>query len=771
MSSQCPFPFLAGFEQDDGKFITICDGVHMLTANIIIQGTTGDYELAVTFGDGSTTTVATTAHQATDRTSTMTLSIYKAFSVAKGTHIQLSITTPQGAQFTVLKYSTWSMAYIGERGINFREFSSFLQQDRLYQSSINQAFLNQWYPVSRYLTGETTNGQFFSPSDLTLENNFERFSVPFMARTDLFYVNLVLHVVGPATKIEVLITVSRSTSDLDLSGDAGLYGSFTKLANRDAAITLAGIMEIRNTQYINILVRSKERTGIQFTVQKESFVSIVNMRYTVSSVGTKLSQNFPVSTAAWTEMSGPWANYGNGMYRFGQDFVTENGRFVASHSGVHLVLVNINFDSVTSSMIEATVAIDGNPDPSLGLYSVAGEPQSRQSLHIYGAIVLRAGQYVSVFVKSKDTDYSIQSTSGFSVSYVGPKYYLSSIFAVKTAPETVTDDLSLKSISGWTTENKQTTFKSKATFDGTTFTSTEDGIYIVAANIVLEDIDAGAPGDVTIEITVDSRPVGISDLKKGYDTVSDDPVMSLHVVSSVKLDRNRVVEVKVKCQVDQSYIISDKSSFSIIRWSNAVNPTLGPFNLEQLRNVGIFGNLQADTAYFTSDSFNVWNRLGRNTFRHTTTTSYPGLFYVGKTFNPENIDFTVVEPAIFFISASVNFDSAADTGTYEVSVQIGSNDVDNGLYAVKVNPSNQKFTLTVAGTLYLTAGQRVRIVTRGTTFHLLREFSSFSMVKLQPDYHTPGFISDGALTFPSGTGQEFTNLPWSAHTHIGLTVR
>ena len=742
----------------------------MLTANIILIGPAGDYELAVLFGDGSTSNVSTTAHQAVSGSATFTLAIYKAFSVPIGTHIELSIKVPQGATVSMKKYSTWSMAYIGETGVNFREFSSFLTQDQLF---ITPSERQRWQTVRRFLTKENTKGQFHSPDDLQLDNNFERFSVPFGSRTDLFYVNLVLHIVGPATYLEVMITVSRSTGDLDLNGNAGLYGTFTKLANEDSTITLAGIMEIRNTQYVNILVRSTTQSGIQYTVQAESFVSIVNMRYTVSSVGSKLSNAIQIANAQWREIEGPWTNYMNGMYKFGKDFDGTTGRFVASHSGVHLVLVNLDFSSVASSRIEAIVAIDGEYQNNNGLYAIAGEPKSRQSLHIYGSIVLRAGQFVSVYVRSDDTDYQIQKTSGFSVSYIGPKWHLSSFFAIKNASETRTNNLQLSVVSGFSANERSvsTTFQSKASFDGSKYTSQEDGIYIVAANIVLEDIDADGRGDVELEITVDSRPVGIRDLKKGYSNAAQDAVFSLHAVSSVRLDAGRVVEVKVKAQTDLSYIISSKSSFSIVRWSDFQNPVMGA-NIEQLRNVGIFGNLQADTPYLSSDSFNVWNRLGRNTFRYASTTSYPGLYYVGLTFNPENIDFTIQEPAIFFVSASVNFDNTVQAGTYELSVQIdGMENVDSGLYAIELNPIDQKFTLTVAGTLYLTSGQRLRVVVRGTGVHLVKEMSSFSLVKLQPDYHTPGFITDNKQTFSQGTGQEFTGFQWTPHKHMGLAVR
>jgi len=159
---------------------------------------------------------------------------------------------------------------------------------------------------------------------------------------------------------------------LDLNGNAGLYGTFTKLANEDSTITLAGIMEIRNTQYVNILVRSTTQSGIQYTVQAESFVSIVNMRYTVSSVGSKLSNAIQIANAQWREIEGPWTNYMNGMYKFGKDFDGTTGRFVASHSGVHLVLVNLDFSSVASSRIEAIVAIDGEYQNNNGLYAIAG---------------------------------------------------------------------------------------------------------------------------------------------------------------------------------------------------------------------------------------------------------------------------------------------------------------------------------------------------------------------------------------------------------------
>ena len=58
---------------------------------------------------------------------------------------------------------------------------------------------------------------------------------------------------------------------------------------------------------------------------------------------------------------------------------------------------------------------------------------------------------------------------------------------------------------------------------------------------------------------------------------------------------------------------------------------------------------------YTDDN---WQVLGANTVKHDPLIFngpnwYPGLFYVGKNYMPALTDFEIVEPGVFFISATV----------------------------------------------------------------------------------------------------------------------
>ena len=74
-----------------------------------------------------------------------------------------------------------------------------------------------------------------------------------------------------------------------------------------------------------------------------------------------------------------------------------------------------------------------------------------------------------------------------------------------------------------------------------------------------------------------------------------------------------------------------------------------------MENVGILARVDSAATY-TDDEFHV---LGRNTVKHDEKDKqqiswYPGLFYVGKNYMPAMADFDVVEPGIFFISATLH---------------------------------------------------------------------------------------------------------------------
>ena len=159
----------------------------MLTANIIIQVNPGHYKLIVTF-DG---VESTSADVAIDQNNAIaTLSIYQSFRWVKGLVIELKLQSNNGQTISVLPASSWSMSFIGESNVNFREFSSFLTtsqyinrtDDRYSTLSIDLATLQTNLNGIANGNGYQQRGQFISPPGYKL-NLLSRYEA---ATTDLF---------------------------------------------------------------------------------------------------------------------------------------------------------------------------------------------------------------------------------------------------------------------------------------------------------------------------------------------------------------------------------------------------------------------------------------------------------------------------------------------------------------------------------------------------------------------------------------------------------
>ena len=236
--------------------------------------------------------------------------------------------------------------------------------------------------------------------------------------------------------------------------------------------------------------------------------------------------------------------------------------------------------------------------------------------------------------------------------------------------------------------------------------------------------------------------------------------------------------VALKLEVDSndcSYTIRQESSFSVAKWSESLNTAQNP-----LKYIGVLARLDAPTNDQRPGAFVA---IGANTMAinpgDITRLNYrPGVFgdngnsvtMTGKTFNPGQSDFTVEEPGIFFISGILSIESSGGmNGQYEIVVQTDGVDVVKGLYATIIEHENARVSLTLAGTVYLKLGQRVRVAVRGAEQFVIIQGSSFSLMKLQPDYKTPGIITGDVETISAG-GTPYDQRQWRVDTHVGLTV-
>ena len=764
----------------------------MMTANIIVKAGAGTYSLVALFDGAESAKTTTTINQAD---SIATLNLYQNFNWTEGMSIQLQILIENGARVTILKGSSWSMSFIGELTNTFKEFSSFLSADQDYPNptgtpetiKIDLVTTNNNLQQSNYVN---SRGQFVSNDQVNLGGNLDQFQVD---TTDLFYVSMNLIIDGPATDLEAVMGVSLIA--FDATPEKGIGARFSKLSNSRSSISLSGIFIVRKNQYLSFFINSV--TSQAFTVSKESFISVVNMRYIVSSVSTRFPIARSIQGPNWYDIIGPFETQKDGLYSFGKDFNINDGRFTASHSGVHSLQANIQFEipsdliGISTNKIELE-AITDDKSRTNGLFAVAKNPKSKSTLRVFGVVNMRAGETVRFRVRSGGSiggSYTLTERSSLSISYIGP------VWAVKSFHSMLKNDVSYDSIpsSGknvpnplnfWKTQpdaTYDTLFTSNNNlFDATHFTADEDGIYVVSALLILNSVSCGTSG--TFKLALLTSGGLVNNFDQGFQHAhhfvagSQGTEFTLALSTAIRLQSGFRVALKLEVgSNDCSYTIKGESSFSVAKWSEPLNTAQNP-----LKYIGVLARLSAPT---NDQPPGVFVAIGANTMvinpGDIARLNYrPGVFgdngnsvtMTGKTFNPGQSDLTVEEPGIFFISGILSIESSGGiNGQYEIVVQIDGVDVVKGLYATVTEHENADVSLTFAGTVYLKLGQRVRVAVRGAEQFVIVEGSSFSLVKLQPDYKTPGIITGDVETIFTG-GTSYDQRQWRADTHVGLTV-
>ena len=495
----------------------------MMTANIIIKAGAGKYSLIALF-DGAESAKTTTTMSQTD--SIATLNLYQNFNWTEGMSIQLQILIETGSSVTILNGSSWSMSFIGELTNTFKEFSSFLSADQDYPNptgtpetiKIDLVTTNKNLQQSNYVN---SRGQFVSNDQVNLGGNLDQFQAD---STDLFYVSMNLIIDGPGTDLEAVMGVSLIA--FDATPEKGIGARFSKLNNSRSSISLSGIFIVRKNQYLSFFINSV--TSQSFTVSKESFISVVNMRYIVSSVSARFPIARSIQGSDWYDIIGPFETRKDGLYSFGKDFNINDGRFTASHSGVHSLQVNMQFEipsnlvGISTNKIELEAITDGKSRTN-GLIAMAKNPKTKSTLNVFGIVNMRAGETVRFRVRSRGSiraRYNLTERSSISISYIGPVWSVESFHSMlKNNVSYDTIPSSGRNIPNplnfWKT-HPDTTYdrlfiSNNNLFNATHFTADKDGLYVVSALVILNSVSCGTSGTFKLALLTSGGLVNNAD--------------------------------------------------------------------------------------------------------------------------------------------------------------------------------------------------------------------------------------------------------------------
>ena len=335
------------------------------------------------------------------------------------------------------------------------------------------------------------------------------------------------------------------------------------------------------------------------------------------------------------------------------------------------------------------------------------------SPQITGVVNLPAGSYVSVWLNiptSYNSPTYVQSETGFSAAYLGPNQPHPGVHADTTSQLRVTSG-GWKEITNWgvgyTASNGL--YSTDNSWAGGRYTAGAPGIYYVSTNVRLDYATRSQYGRVVIAVN------GNPDINNGLHAIEGYTAtfVTMAVSGFVRLLSGDTVSVYAYTQ-DTSYQISTQSGFSVNRMGS------------EFDRPAFLADLLSSRTITTANRF--------LTLTNWTTQGNYGLFQSDLNFNPVTGTFTAPENGYYAVSGQVRFDNTQANAYYRVLAVINNApSVNNGLHSIRGTTATRVpyFTETVAGTVYMTAGQKLTLMVFGNRApYTINQESGFSVCKL-----------------------------------------
>ena len=733
--------------------------------------------------------------QVTSSGNIVPLNVFESMKVAKGVVISLRISASTSSPFKVLKYSSWSLGFIGKEVVGLQEFSVFLPFSLTAQNSDYNGIPVHLQSANSNISATNTRGQFISPSNSEFNRGNVQFNIE--ERANFFYVTGVIHISGPTEDVELVIPVSLQNDERNLAYK-GLTARVKKIANGVTTLSVSATIVIADGQFLSIYVKAHD--GKEFTVMTSSYISFIQMRYLTSSFSVKTNDVIPMifNNQQWNDALGPFTSYEKGSFAFAGDFNTLTGKFTSSHTGIHMVQANLRFKTTNcttgNALIQANLAIDNEVNINNGFYSMQQAPMSDETLRFYGTIKVVAGQTLSLKLRLSgcaNPSYSVQGQWG--ASYIGTNFITPAFLGIKTddKPFTTKTTQFLNVSTSPEVTGISNVFATDDQFDGNTYKAMEDAIFIISANALVENLVCTTNTYVAIRFLVsgigneggttvyNERDLNIRDVK--YVTNNQNTTLSLSTALRLKDGETVKVQfiestvfpedtVTTGTSVCSSITLARGSSFSVLRWSSSAE-----ISSEGYRNSGFLASDNSGNRINT----NGWDTFATNSLRHAT--GFPGFFAIGNSLIVRDSSFSVnliAKAGVYYVTGSItlDFEDGFKNSQYEMAALLNG-EFETGIRTTSYSSSSSKYlTLTFGGFVHLMYGQStstLNLKVKGASSYYIYKGSTFSIIKLQPDYKTPGFVTEvRSSNFKWAQNSSTVVLDqWKAENSKGLTVK
>ena len=514
------------------------------------------------------------------------------------------------------------------------------------------------------------------------------------------------------------------------------------------------------------------KAGATYTIESNSSFSMSYIRtYNQSfqqGVSTVLQVPYKVPGAGKLEIK-VWPIPESSPIEFYSKNTFQNGRFTCTESGIYYIAVNLQ---ITSNRGEHSLLVisSGKSDTSGngGLYTTYYNTiKNRQfSLILTGLLELSHGQYLSIFVGSKNTGpWNIEPGSSFSV--VKTRYHWPAVHSYYSDfhPSLTNDWVELNT---WTQTDQEGAFAfgNNLSPESGRYTVTRSGVHYIATNVIFLHTN-GSKVEVLVAVN------GIINTLNGLYATHHYPPdnFTLNIAGAASLQRGQNISVFVKVAMATKWQVSTKSGFSIV----FIGSDFGIPAIHAVKGRSL--------TFQTNRWVNINNWLRPKMKSET-------LFENGGGWNPALGTYTAPVSGIYSVSGMIvlsNADVDLFGAYFQVNIGVNrrlpwTNGIQNTrwFYGTKPPKVNNTITMTVSGFVQLNRGDYVVVrVLSNMDFNWRIEaessFSIFLVCPLTVAYGCDGFLSrksDMRIKSPAAnTWEKIGGWATNSDLTIGLFLR
>lgn len=499
--------------------------------------------------------------------------------------------------------------------------------------------------------------------------------------------------------------------------DNGLYATSVP-SSQNVTLNIAGCLSLQRGQNISVYVHTD--TNDIWEINERSGFSAVLIGKPVSVLGFHAVKGIQskIGTTNWVNI-GEWEKPGNiakSTYQSGDGFDNVRGTFTAAISGIYFVsctLVTKGLGAQSrNSYIEVYIGVNGQRTTTNGLqhtrYIQRQQRNDVITISVSGNVQLRHGDYTVVRARtSEDSDWTVESTSGFSIFLVSPlDLTYGNVGFLSRKSDTriiISAPRGWSKIGGWVTQSDLTNglfLKNDGSFTYEALKGdliiNHAGIYFVSVNIIVSSINSACDLSLLVSDNSGGHP---GEIKTGFTSTEQEGngKVTLQFNGAIFMKKNRKLHVGVLTKHAATFTVWEGSGFSVARL------------IYPIEESGFYSRISTSRPLSP-----VTSKWGRITDWETSGSS--GLHIDGHGFNSVRGNFSAPLPGVYLASVGVSLQNSTFCGMISVKISVdGDLSLNGGLVSSSWVEPGHRTTVMASGILELSEGMSISVLARSNT--------------------------------------------------------